>query len=169
MTNRSTFAALMAGALLATPAFAQNTVRYYADFDAAPLAAFEAAIAEFNAANPDTQVVLQNFDHEGYKTAIRNFLTADPPDLANWYAGNRMAPFVESGMFLDVSDVWAENNLTETLAPALSSMTIDGKQWGVPYTFYQWGIYFNRTAYDAAGVEVPTTWDEFIANCAKFK
>jgi multiple sugar transport system substrate-binding protein len=169
MTNRSTFAALMAGALLATPAFAQNTVRYYADFDAAPLAAVEAAIAEFNAANPDTQVVLQNFDHEGYKTAIRNFLTADPPDLANWYAGNRMAPFVESGMFLDVSDVWAENNLTETLAPALSSMTIDGKQWGVPYTFYQWGIYFNRTAYEAAGVEVPTTWDEFIANCAKFK
>jgi multiple sugar transport system substrate-binding protein len=48
-------------------------------------------------------------------------------------------------------------------------MTIDGKQWGVPYTFYQWGIYFNRTAYDADGVEVPTTWDEFIANCAKFK
>ena len=32
-------------------------------------------------------------------------------------------------------------------------MTIDGKQWGVPYTYYQWGIYFNRDAYKAAGVE----------------
>jgi len=169
LTRRTTVATLMAGTLLAMPAFAQDTVKYYADFDAAPLAAMEAAIADFNAANPDTQVVLQNFDHEGYKTAIRNFLTADPPDLANWYAGNRMAPFVSSGQFLDVSDVWAENNLSDSLGSALASMTIDGKQWGIPYTYYQWGIYFNRDAYAQAGVEVPATWDEFIANCAKFK
>ena len=169
LTRRKTLAILVAGSLLAPPALAQTTVKYYADYDANPLAAMQEVIADFNAANPDTQVVLQNFDHEGYKTAIRNFLTADPPDLANWYAGNRMAPFVESGQFLDVSDVWEENGLRESLAPALSSMTINGKQWGIPYTFYQWGIYFNRTAYEQAGVEIPTTWDEFIANCAKFK
>ncbi|MAZ18514.1 MAG: sugar ABC transporter substrate-binding protein [Ahrensia sp.] len=147
----------------------QRTLTYYADFDPAPLAAFEAAIAEFEAANPDIDVELQNFDHEGYKTAIRNFLTADAPDLANWYAGNRMAPFVNSGQFQDVSDVWDENNLHETLASAAASMTIDGKQWGVPYTYYQWGIYYNKTAYEQAGVEVPETWEEFIANCEKFK
>jgi multiple sugar transport system substrate-binding protein len=34
-------------------------------------------------------------------------------------------------------------------------MTIDGKQWGIPYTYYQWGIYYNRDAYAAAGVESP--------------
>jgi multiple sugar transport system substrate-binding protein len=48
----------------------------------------------------------KTFDHEGYKTAIRNFLSADAPDLANWYAGNRMAPFVNAGQFMDVTDVW---------------------------------------------------------------
>ena len=161
---------LAASALMASTAIAQQrTLTYYADFDPAPLAAFEAAIAEFEAANPDIDVQLQNFDHEGYKTAIRNFLTADAPDLANWYAGNRMAPFVNSGQFQDVSDVWDENNLHETLASAAASMTMDGKQWGVPYTYYQWGIYYNKTAYEQAGVEVPETWDEFIANCEKFK
>lgn len=161
---------LAASALMATTAMAQQrTLTYYADFDPAPLAAFEAAIADFEAANPDIDVQLQNFDHEGYKTAIRNFLTADAPDLANWYAGNRMAPFVNSGQFQDVSDVWDENNLHETLASAAASMTMDGKQWGVPYTYYQWGIYYNKTAYKEAGVEVPETWDEFIANCEKFK
>ncbi len=169
LAPRAVWAALAAASAFAGPAFAQGEVKYYADFDAAPLAAMEAIIADFNASNPDNQVVLQNFDHEGYKTAIRNFLTADPPDLANWYAGNRMAPFVTSGQFMDVSDVWAENGLDESLASALPSMTIDGKQWGVPYTYYQWGIYFNRTAYEQAGVEVPSTWEEFIANCAKFK
>ena len=167
---KSALLGLAASALMASTAMAQQrTLTYYADFDPAPLAAFEAAIADFEAANPDIDVVLQNFDHEGYKTAIRNFLTADAPDLANWYAGNRMAPFVESGQFQDVSDVWDENNLHESLASAAASMTMDGKQWGVPYTYYQWGIYYNKTAYEEAGVEIPKTWDEFISNCGKFK
>lgn len=156
--------------IAASAAFAeQRVVKYYADYDPAPLAAMEEIIADFEAANPDIDIQLQNFDHEGYKTAIRNFLSADAPDLANWYAGNRMAPFVNSGQFMDVSDVWEENGLKDSLASALPSMTIDGKQWGVPYTYYQWGIYYNKTAYEQVGASVPETYDDFIANCALFK
>jgi multiple sugar transport system substrate-binding protein len=161
--------ALMAALLLSTAAHAQQrVVKYNADYDPIPLAAMEALIADFEAANPDIDVQLNNFDHEGYKTAIRNFLTADAPDLANWYAGNRMAPFVAAGQFMDVSDVWEANGLSDSLASAKASMTIDGKQWGVPYTYYQWGIYFNRDAYKAAGVQEPKNWDEFVSNCEKF-
>ena len=157
-------------ALMASSALAQQRVlRYYGDFDPAPLAAFEAAIADFEAANPDIDVQFQNFDHEGYKTAIRNFLTADAPDLANWYAGNRMAPFVNAGQFMDISDVWEEHGLHDSLASAAASMTIDGKQWGVPYTYYQWGIYYNKAVYGQVGVDVPETWEQFLENCAKFK
>ena len=143
MTQLKTGAIALAAALMMSgSAFAQARVlNYNADFDPTPLAAFQALIADFEAENPDVKVTLNNFDHEGYKTAIRNFLTADSPDLANWYAGNRMAPFVAAGQFMDVSDVWADNGLSEQLASAKASMTIDGKQWGVPYTYYQWGIY----------------------------
>jgi len=163
-------AAFLVGLLMASTATAeQRTLKYFADYDPTPLAAMEALIADFEAANPEVDVVLQNFDHEGYKTAIRNFLTTDSPDLANWYAGNRMAPFVNAGQFMDVSDVWEANGLSDSLASAKASMTIDGKQWGVPYTYYQWGIYFNKDAYKAAGVEVPTTWADFVSNCEKFK
>ncbi len=163
-------AAFLVGLLLASTATAETrTLKYFADYDPTPLAAMEALIADFEAANPDIDVVLQNFDHEGYKTAIRNFLTTDSPDLANWYAGNRMAPFVKAGQFMDVSDVWEANGLSDSLASAKASMTIDGKQWGVPYTYYQWGIYFNKDVYKAAGVEVPTTWADFVSNCEKFK
>ncbi|MEZ5871941.1 MAG: extracellular solute-binding protein [Nitratireductor sp.] len=169
-TMKSALAGVAIAALMTGSAMAEKRVlKYNADFDPAPLAAFEALIADFEAANPDVDVQLNNFDHEGYKTAIRNFLTADSPDLANWYAGNRMAPFVKAGQFLDVTDVWEANNLNDELASSVGSMTIDGKKWGVPYTYYQWGIYYNKDVYKAAGVSEPKNWDEFIANCAKFK
>ncbi len=165
---------LMAALLLSTAAQAQQRVlKYNADYDPIPLAAMEALIADFEAANPDIDVQLNNFDHEGYKTAIRNFLTADAPDLANWYAGNRMAPFVTAGQFMDVTDVWEANGLNDALGSAAASMTIDGKKWGIPYTYYQWGIYYNRDAYKAAGVDLPgeggVTWDQFVENCGKFQ
>ena len=168
--KKSASAAFVAALLASTAVHAETrTVDYYTDFDPIPLAAFEALIADFEAINPDIDVVIQNFDHESYKTAIRNFLTTDAPDLANWYAGNRMAPFVAAGQFQDVSDVWAANDLGTSLASAAASMTIDGKQWGVPYTYYQWGIYYNKTVYAQVGATVPTTWDEFVANCDLFK
>jgi multiple sugar transport system substrate-binding protein len=168
---KSLLLGVSAASLLVSASFAQDkrVLVYNADYDAAPLAAMEALIADFEAANPDIDVKINNFDHEGYKTAIRNFLTADAPDLANWYAGNRMAPFVNAGQFQDVSDVWTANNLGDALGSAKASMTIDGKQWGIPYTYYQWGIYYNKDAYKAAGVSEPKSWDEFVANCEKFK
>ncbi len=167
--------ALVAALLMSTSALAQDkrVVTWNADYDPIPLAAAEALIADFEAANPEIDVQLTNFDHEAYKNAIRNFLTADPPDLANWYAANRMRPFVEAGLFADISDVWANNGLTEALASSVPSSTIDGKQYAIPYTYYQWGIYYNRDAYAAAGVTPPgpegVSWDDFLANCEKFK
>ena len=169
-TKRTAGVALAIALLSGTTALAETrTLSYYADYDPNPLAAMEALILEFEAANPDIDVVLQNFDHEGYKTAIRNFLTTDAPDLANWYAGNRMAPFVDAGQFLDVTDVWDANGLNESLASAAASMTMGGKKWGIPYTYYQWGMYFNKDAYAAAGAEIPANYEEFVANCELFK
>lgn len=165
-------AALMAALLLSTAAVAQEKriLTFITDNnDPAPKAAWEQLVADFEAENADIDVEMNIMDREAYKTAIRNFLTADPPDVANWYPGNRMKPFVDAGLFLDISDVYASNNLTTELASTLPVVTQDGKQWMVPYTYYQWGIYFNRTVYEQVGATVPTTWDEFIANCEKFK
>ncbi len=176
MVHKKTGAvALVAALLLSTSAFAQEkrVVTWNTDYDPIPLAAAEAMVTDFEAANPEIDVQITNFDHEAYKNAIRNFLTADAPDLANWYAANRMRPFVEAGLFADISDVWAANGLNESLASSVLSSTIDGKQYAIPYTYYQWGIYFNRDAYAAAGVTPPgpegVTWADFLSNCEKFK
>ena len=92
-------------AMLSAAAHAGELVINTDTSDPAPKKAFEELIAAFEAKHPDIKVKWNLFDHEGYKTSIRNFLTADAPDLAGWYAGNRMAPFVKAGLFEDVSDV----------------------------------------------------------------
>lgn len=137
--------------------------------DPAPKQAFQELIDGFKQAHPDVEVQWNVFDHEGYKTSIRNFLTADAPDIAAWYAGNRMAPYVDAGLFEDVSDVWADNGLEESMKSTAESMTMDGKKWGVPYTYYQWGIYYRKDIFADLGIEPPTDWDGLLAACATLK
>jgi len=48
-------------------------------------------------------------------------------------------------------------------------MTIDDKKWGVPYTYYQWGIYYRKDIFADKGIEVPTNWEDFLAACATLK
>ncbi len=137
--------------------------------DPAPKAAWEQVVNAFQAAYPDIDVQFNTFDHEAYKTNIRNFLVSSPPDIALWFAGNRMKFFVDQGLLEDVSDVWEEAGLKESMASTLSVMTIDGKQYGVPYGYYQWGVYYRKDIFDQYGLSVPTTWDEFLAVCATLK
>ena len=162
-------AAFAASTMFTTIAMAGELVINTDTSDPAPKAAFQALIDGFEAENPDIKVTWNLFDHEGYKTSIRNFLTADAPDLANWYAGNRMLPYVNAGLFEPVDDVWEENGLKDSLGSSLGSMTIDGKIWGVPYTYYQWGVYYRKDIFEANDIAVPTTWDEFMAAGEKLK
>ena len=133
----------------------------------APRAVMEGMAERFDAMHPDLEVELTVIDREAYKTQIRNFLTANAPDVANWYAANRMAPFVNAGLFEDVSDLWAEPAIAEGLASTKGAMTIDGKQWGVPYTYYQWGVYYRSDIFEELGLTAPATFEEEKANCEK--
>ncbi len=132
----------------------------------APRATFEGIIARFGEMHPDLNIETTIIDRDAYKTQIRNFLTANPPDVATWYAGNRMLPYVNTGLFEDVSDLWT-GQLAEELASTKTALTIDGKQWGVPYTYYQWGVYYRKDIFDELGLSVPTTFEEEKANCQK--
>ena len=166
---RTLTAALAATTLLAGGAQAQEslggTLRIFSDMsNPAPRAVMEDLAGQFDEMHPDLEVELTVIDREAYKTQIRNFLTANPPDVANWYAGNRMAPYVDAGLFEDVSDLW-EDPAFEALASTKGAMTLDDKQWGVPYTYYQWGVYYREDVYGEHGIEPPTDWESFKAAC----
>ena len=161
--------AVAAAASLSGPASAGLTgdLKIFLDTsNPAPRATMEAMIARFGALHPELDIETTIIDREAYKTQIRNFLTADAPDVATWYAANRMRPYVSAGLFEDVSDLWQEPEIAQNLASTKGAMTIDGKQWGVPYTYYQWGVYYREDIFNELGLKEPSTWEEEKANCA---
>lgn len=67
---------------------------------------------------------------------------------------------VSAGNLVDISDDPVLENFTpEGLALASDA---DGKVYGVPSYGWFSGIFYNKDLFDEAGVEVPTTFDEFI-------
>ncbi len=156
------FTAMVAGLVcLGTTALAGEITINSDASDPAPKKAWGEIIEAFKAETGVT-VKLNTYDHESYKTSIRNWLASEAPDIVFWYAGERMNTFVRRGLIEDVSDVWDANNLHEGMASSRSSITFDDKQYAVPYTYYQWGIYYRKDIFDKYGLSAPKTWDEFL-------
>ena len=171
-TFKASVAALALSAVTAGGAFAaghtlSGDLKITSDMsNPAPRAVMEKLAADFGAMHPDLNIELTIVDREAWKTQIRNVLQASPPDVVNWYAANRMGPYVNAGLFEDISDMYASGDLPG-LDAVKGAMTLDGKQWGVPYTYYQWGVYYREDIFKELGLSEPVTFDEELANCEK--
>jgi len=158
------------GSLFSGSLLASDLVITFDDLNPDKKAAYEAAVEAFKAANPDINVTANNGDREAHKNTIRNALQNDAPDVITWYPGNRMGPFVDAGLFLDISDLWASDpNLSAKFNAIKPTMSRDGKQWGVPYSYYQWGVYYRKDIYDKLSLSEPKNWAELLGNCDALK
>ena len=132
--------ATLALGVASTSAYAEDltgTLRIVSDMsNPAPRAVMETLAADFDALHPDLTIELEIVDREAWKTQIRNALSANPPDVVNWYAATRMTPYVDAGLFMDISDLWDDPAMA-SLSSTKGAMTLNGAQWGVPYTYYQ--------------------------------
>ncbi|MES2866400.1 MAG: extracellular solute-binding protein, partial [Actinomycetota bacterium] len=105
------------------------------------------------------------------KTASQVLDTDAAPDLMEFNKGNATAGFLAStGLITDISDAVAEYGWDEKLAPSLQTTAkysedgvMGGDNWyGVPNYGEFVGVYYNKGAFAAAGLEIPTTYEEFV-------
>ncbi|CAG9295305.1 ABC transporter substrate-binding protein [Celerinatantimonas diazotrophica] len=164
---------LAAGALisaaLASSVFASTLVINSDQSDPAPKKAWNDLIARFEKANPDIKIKYNLYDHEAYKTAVRNWLVTAPPDVLFWYSGNRMDTFVKRGLIDNISDLWKSPQMRADFKTAMHAITMNGKQYGMPYSYYQWGIYYRKDIFKKYNLQVPKTWKELLKDCAALK
>lgn len=170
-TKNPIVAVVVAASLLLSPAASAGKISIITDIsDPGQPEALREIVRRFEEANPDVEVDLTINGREDHKVAIRNFLKADPPDLTTWYGGARMRIFSDPGLFEDITDLWESENLGEAMASADGLVRgSDGKVYAVPYSYYQWGIYYRRDIMQQHGVAEPKTWDDLVSACKKLR
>ncbi len=157
---------LVSGELLA----ARTLVININTSDPAPRAAWEAAVDQFRSENSDIDVRLNVFDHESYKLALRNWLTGIPPDVVMWFVGQRMRDLVAPGLLEDVSKLFTSQVKASLHNSAIDAVTVEGRQYGAPFTQYHWGLYFRRDLLLRAGLgEAPRDWAQLVRTCEKLR
>ena len=100
---------------------------------------------------------------EGDNIIKTRIASNDLPDFLCYNSGSKLYDLNPSRAFLDISD-W---DMVEKFDDAfLSSVTIDGAIYGAPQSSTQAGaVIYYKPDYEELGLEVPHTWDDFVANC----
>jgi raffinose/stachyose/melibiose transport system substrate-binding protein len=127
---------------------------------------FDQIIADFEAENPDIRVV-QNQAGADPDTVIRTLLVKDKaPDVITLNANGGFGKLAQTGVFYDFTD----EAVLQTINPSVQEILADlgnkeGEVNGLGYVNNANGVIYNQEIFEAQGLEVPETWDEFIAVC----
>ncbi|MCD2443379.1 sugar ABC transporter substrate-binding protein [Agromyces sp. SYSU K20354] len=127
------------------------------------------AVAEFEDANPGTTIDVVDVGNPAIWEKITTSLAAGGEGLPDiMQIGIDYLPgYTEKfpGAFADLSTLGADD-LAADFAPSAwgGGMGPDGELWGVPFEVNTAGFTYNKSLFDAAGIDMSTitTWDELI-------
>lgn len=96
---------------------------------------------------------------------ISRILGGDPMAATQLNHGRQAQELIEAGLLLDLTDVAEAGGWADIVNPSslLEACTLDGRIYCVPVNIHsaQW-IWLSHDAYENAGLEVPTNWNEFV-------
>lgn len=159
---------LLAGGMVlsaaATTVSAQDVTLELFSNKAESVETYNTLIAKFEEENPGIKIQLEAPPEA--ETVLRTRLTRnDLPDILSIGGNATYGELAAAGVFKDFTDT----GYLETIQPAYTDMIarLAGEDttgnFGIPYATNANGIVYNKTLFDEMGMEIPTTWDEFIA------
>ena len=124
--------------------------------------ALQEQIAAFEAANPDVDVEL--LISPDYSTQLQAaFASGDYPEVFS--VGQFEFPsYQNAGVIAEGQDLITE--IDDIYPSLLNAFSVDGTAYCAPKDFSTLALYYNKDAFDAAGVDYPTadwTWDDMHA------
>ena len=116
----------------------------------------------FNDSQDDIEVVFESIPSgpDGYAKLSTAIGADNAPDVATieYFA---LPEFVTSDRLTPLDDYVSEATLNEFNEVSKSLVQLGGNTWALPYDAPPMLIWYRQDLLDAAGVEVPTTWEEF--------
>ncbi len=139
------------------------TIWYYWETEGHQVA-LDQVIQEYNAAQDQYEVTAKYVPFADFKKQLSIGASADElPDIAILDSPDH-ASYVEMGIFEDLTGKFDVSSYYEG---TVNSCTVDGKLYGVPFGVNCLALYYNEDMLEAAGCEVPTTWDELKETAKK--
>ncbi|HEY0261170.1 MAG TPA: sugar ABC transporter substrate-binding protein [Lacisediminihabitans sp.] len=88
------------------------------------------------------------------------------PDVAQieYYA---LPQFALSDSLADLSDFGLDSLKAKYTASTWGSVNLDGKVYALPQDSGPMALFYNKKVFDQYGLDVPTTWDQYIADAKK--
>lgn len=130
-------------------------------------AIWDEVIADFQAANPDIIVDMEIPPEDQYYTTLQaRVMSGEGLDVFMMNPGSRFNSYLKSDPFLDLTGQPFLAYLAESF---LTSGQSDGKQFIVPLSKSFVPIFYNKAIFEELNLEVPTTWDDFMAACETIK
>jgi raffinose/stachyose/melibiose transport system substrate-binding protein len=133
----------------------------------------------FEAANPDVDLVVRTFQFPDYQTALRTSMTGDSGPavvaLQNGSMTRGLHEFLDPvGPLLDdrLGDGWEDefNPNAMALTRRMSDYPAAEALWGLPVQVNVLGVqWYWQNTFAESGIEVPETYDEFVAAAATLR
>lgn len=105
-------------------------------------------------------------------TIMQRALGGDPPDAAQFNPGRQYEELIAAGLLLDLTPLAEKEGWDKFIRPdeTKAPCKVDGKWWCVPVNIHMlnWA-WASIPAFKKAGLEVPATWDEYLADLPKLK
>lgn len=151
------------GLLCAVPTWAQTTVTFWHGYSELETAVLEGQLIPlFEAAHPGIKVEAVRMGYDDLRDKlVATAATGTGPDLARidiiWNPS-----LAAAGLLEDLDDYPGFTDILDEVYPGpLSTTFLGGAYYGLPLTTNTQVYIYDRHAFDAAGVSVPTTFDEF--------
>ncbi len=126
---------------------------------------FRDLIKQYNASQSDVQVTLDTSSN-----LQAGFLRHNPPDLGLLNYNMEMARFMERGALSDLSDMPEAKRILPSVQNLVDQYaTYPGRTSVLPYSVQAASVIYNKDIFKQQGLEVPTTWDEFLNVCDKLE
>ncbi|MBO7938103.1 ABC transporter substrate-binding protein [Streptomyces antibioticus] len=133
--------------------------------------AVQALVAGFEKAHPNIHVtVVGNMTDDKINQALRAG-GAKAPDVISSFTTNNVGKFCSSGALVDLNPFFEKAGVDPdaTFPKAMNEYTqFEGDRCAVPLLGDAYGLYYNKTAFEKAGISSPPkTWSEFEADAKK--
>lgn len=158
---RRTTLSLVAASSLSLSLAQGVTLQWWDYYNETAQAGVEELIAAYEAANPDVNIERTYIGFGDLKARIiQAAATGTMPDLLIVDNPDHQAMAAQGALADLTSYIGSWPSSDQYFEGAWSSTVYEDKNYGVPYDSNATALYYNRDLLEAAGVSVPTTWDE---------